>query len=75
MENKIKLLITEERAAFSAEELAKSIDELIITEKSALIVHTNNKSRVDLGRPNIPPVRNKENFQIKLRNKNDSIDT
>ena len=61
--------------AFGAEELAQKTDELILTEKSALVIHTNRESRDNLGRPDISPICNKENFQMRLRNQNGSSDT
>ena len=49
------------------EELADGMKQLKMTGKAAMVVHTNDQSRKDLGRPTTTPKSNKKEFQEKLR--------
>lgn len=56
------------------EELENAIPLLKSSGKTAVIIHTNDKSRKNLGRPTTSPQFNKEEFQKKLRCKSESTD-
>ena len=53
-------------------ELILAIKEQKKKSKVAIIVNTNDESRKDLGRPTTTPIYNKEQFQKKIRCKNES---
>lgn len=53
-------------------ELILALKEQKKKSKVAIVVNTNDKSRKDLGRPTTTPIYNKEQFQKKIRCKNES---
>lgn len=52
-------------------ELVSALEEQKKNNKCAIIINTNDKSRKDLGRPTTMPIYNKEQFQAKIRCKNE----
>lgn len=52
---------------YQEEELKEGMKRLKMDGKVAMVVHTNDKSRKDLGRPTKTPESNKKEFQKKLR--------
>ncbi len=54
------------------EDIVLALKEQKEKNKIAIIINTNDKSRKDLGRPTIAPIYNKEQFQKKLRCKDES---
>ncbi len=53
-------------------ELIPALEEQKKNSKVAIIINVNSKSRKDLGRPTTTPIYNKEQFQAKVRCKNES---
>ena len=55
-----------------ANELVSALNKQKKKGKLAIIINTNDKSRKDLGRPTTTPIYNKEQFQKKIRCKDES---
>ena len=54
------------------EDIILALREQKVNNKIAIVINVNNKSRKDLGRPTTTPIYNKEQFQKKIRCKDES---